>query len=137
MKNGQQPTTVATYRRNRQPANDPDASNLKGRRPYDETESIKQITVRLTPALRGSQEWRSASSTDGGRVACIIRFAGHRSMPRYQVLIFNESGDLAGAVDFDRADDEEAMERVGQLGVDHAELWRHIQPLEGDEAERC
>jgi hypothetical protein len=50
----------------RQPANDPDASNLKGHRPYDETRSIKPITLRLTPAFRGSQEWRSASSMDRG-----------------------------------------------------------------------
>jgi hypothetical protein len=38
---------------------------------------------------------------------------------------------------FDCADDEEAMERVKQLDVHHAELWRQIQPLERYEAERC
>jgi hypothetical protein len=54
-------------------------------------------------------------------------------MPRYRVYIFNERADLAGAVDFDCADDEEAMERVVQLGVDDAELWRQIQLLERDE----
>ena len=58
-------------------------------------------------------------------------------MPRYRVFIFNESGDLAGAVDFNCADDEEAMERMKQLGVHHAELWRQIQSFERDEAERC
>jgi hypothetical protein len=58
-------------------------------------------------------------------------------MPHYRVSIFNESGDLAGAVDFDCADDEEALERVGQLGVHHAELWRQIEPLERDDTERC
>jgi hypothetical protein len=57
-------------------------------------------------------------------------------MPRYRVYIFNERGDLAGAVDFDCADDEEAIERVGQLGVHDAELWRQIQPLERDEEAR-
>ena len=51
--------------------------------------------------------------------------------------MFNETGDLAGAVDFDCAEDEEAVERVEQLGVRDAELWRQIQSLERDEAERC
>jgi hypothetical protein len=57
-------------------------------------------------------------------------------MPRYRVFIFNERGDLAGAVDFDCADDEDAIERIEQLGVHDAELWRRIKPLERDEEER-
>jgi len=57
-------------------------------------------------------------------------------MPRYRVYIFNDLGDLAGAVDFDCDDDDDAIERVGQLGVHDAELWRQIQLLERDEEER-
>jgi hypothetical protein len=57
-------------------------------------------------------------------------------MPRYRVYIFNERGDLAGAVDFDCADDEGAIERVEELGADDAELWRQIELLERDEEER-
>jgi hypothetical protein len=57
-------------------------------------------------------------------------------MPRYRVFMFNERGDLAGAVDFDCAYDEEAIERVEQLGAYDSELWRRIQPLERDDAEQ-
>ena len=72
----------------------------------------------------------------GWQIDCMIRVAGPR-MPHYRVYIFNEGGDLAGAVDFDCFDDEEAIERVEQLGAHDAELWRQIQPLERDEAEQC
>ncbi len=58
-------------------------------------------------------------------------------MPRYRVFIFNENGDWAGEVDFNCADDEEAIESVRQLSVYDAELWWQVQPLERDEAERC
>ncbi|MGH6779102.1 MAG: hypothetical protein ACRECL_14025 [Bradyrhizobium sp.] len=52
-------------------------------------------------------------------------------MPHYRAYIFDEQGQLVGAVDFDCADDEEATAHAGQLGG-HAELWRQVPLPEPD-----
>jgi hypothetical protein len=107
------------------------------------------------PAKRAAIFWRDQSSQSRRRSRQLFEVAnngvGHhpltearvvmissraRWMPRYRVYIFNERGDLAGAVDFDCADDEGAIERVEELGADDAELWRQIELLERDEEER-
>jgi hypothetical protein len=59
------------------------------------------------------------------------RNAKLRPMPHYRVYILDDHGRLVGAVNFDSADDEEAMERVKQLNAADTELWRHI-PLVRD-----
>ncbi len=53
-------------------------------------------------------------------------------MSRYRAYIFDEHGQLVGAVDFDCVDDDEAKERVRWFVDDrHVELWREL-PLGGD-----
>jgi hypothetical protein len=52
-------------------------------------------------------------------------------MPHYRAYIFDEHGHLAGAINFDCADDEEAKERGRQLDGS-VELWRQVPLLEPD-----
>ena len=47
-------------------------------------------------------------------------------MPRYRAYVLDEDGHLAGAVEFDCADDEEASVRANELRNGDVELWRRI-----------
>lgn len=51
---------------------------------------------------------------------------GDQSMPRYRAYVLDEDGHVAGAVEFDCADDEEASERANELRNGDVELWRRI-----------
>ena len=47
-------------------------------------------------------------------------------MPRYRAYVLDEDGHVAGAVEFDCADDEEASERANELRYSDVELWRQV-----------
>jgi hypothetical protein len=47
-------------------------------------------------------------------------------MPHYRVYVLDEGGHVAGAVEFDCADDEEASERANELRSGDVELWRRV-----------
>lgn len=53
-------------------------------------------------------------------------------MPHYRAYILDDEGHPVGAVNLDCADDEEARERVKQLGGQRIELWRRVPVLEPD-----
>jgi len=47
-------------------------------------------------------------------------------MPRYRAYVLDDDGRMAGAVEFDCADDEEASERANELRNGDVELWRRV-----------
>jgi hypothetical protein len=57
-------------------------------------------------------------------------------MPRYRAYVLDEDGNLAGAVEFDCADDEEASERANELRNGDVELWRRV-PLADSGSPDC
>jgi hypothetical protein len=54
-------------------------------------------------------------------------------MPHYRAYILDDDGRLAGAVNFDCADDEEAKERAKVLNEHRVELWRQVPLLPPDD----
>ena len=51
---------------------------------------------------------------------------GDQIMPRYRAYVLDEDGHVAGAVEFECADDEEASERARELDSSDVELWRQV-----------
>jgi hypothetical protein len=54
-------------------------------------------------------------------------------MPRYRAYVLDEDGHMAGAVEFDCADDEEASERANELRDGDVELWRLVPLPDSDD----
>jgi len=52
-------------------------------------------------------------------------------MPYYRVHILDRRGDMKGAIDFNCADDEAAIERVGTV-LGSGEIWRLVTLFELD-----
>jgi hypothetical protein len=55
-------------------------------------------------------------------------------MPHYRAYILDVQGLLVGGVNFDCADDAEAIERAEQLDGQHIELWRQVPITESNDA---
>lgn len=102
----------------------------------NQTISHAMVPIRVACAEKNRDLMGTTNPTSSsqGRRTADKPTASHgtiRVMPRYRAYVFDEHGQLVGAVDFDCADDDEAKERVRRFDHRHVELWREL-PLGGD-----
>jgi hypothetical protein len=55
-----------------------------------------------------------------------------QTMPHYRVYLLDESSQLKAAVNFDCADDDEAIEHTKRLAAHEVELWRLAEQVKTD-----